>query len=160
MLTVEQHMRNLAAIIRSERFLHGKLESMARYLKQRCGFFGVTIIKSSGDEFDDHIYMCPGRGKTNLRAHPATPYLSADPLDCVSIIGAKQSGVRQIADHLSTRQEELIPIARGENHLGWISIELLQDQSLGHDEWKLLTHAANLLAGIMEPAVVVVGAQA
>jgi hypothetical protein len=161
MLTVEQHLRNLAAIVASERFLYGKLESVACYLKVRCGFFGVTIVKSTGDEFDDHIYMCPGRGKTGLRSHPSTPYLSADPHDTVSVIGIPKcrDGVRQIADHLSTRREEFIRLFRGNFQLGAIAIELLQDQVLSDEENRLLREVANLLSRVLEPSVIVMEAE-
>lgn len=159
MLTVEQHLRNITAIVAGERFLHGKLDGVARYLKSRCGFFGVTIVKSTGDEYDDHIYMCPGRGKTGLRSHPSMPYLSADPRDTVSVIGARQRGVRQIADHLSTRREEFIPIIRGHHSVGAIVIELLQDQALSDEENRLLREVATLLSQALEPSVVVMDAE-
>jgi len=158
MLTVEQHLRNLSAIVAGERFLHGKLDGVARYLKSRCGFFGVAIVKSTGDEYDDHIYMSPGRGKTGLRSHPSMPYVSADPHDSVSVIGARQRGVRQIADHLSTRREEFIPIIRARHNVGAIVIELLQNQVLSDEENRLLREVATLLSRELEPSVVVMDA--
>ncbi len=159
MLTVEQHLRNISAIVAGERFLHGKLDGVARYLKSRCGFFGVAIVKSTGDEYDDHIYMCPGRGKTGLRSHPSMPYLSADPHDSVSVIGARQRGARQIADHLSTRREEFIPIIRDHLQVGTIAVELLQDQVLSDEENRLLREVATLLSRVIEPSVIVMDAE-
>ena len=159
MLTIEQHLRNIPALVKAERFLYGKLDGAARYLKSRCGFFGVTIVKSAGDEFDDHVYICPSRGRASLRSRPPMPYLSTDLRDTVSIIGARHRGVRQIADHLATRREEFIPIERQHQHVGTIAIELLQDQVLSEDEKRLLREVANLLSQVIEPSVVVMEAE-
>lgn len=156
MLSIEQHVRNISAIVAAERFLYSKLESVARYLKVQCGFFGVTIIKSTGDEYDDHIYMCAGRSGRGLQRQERKDYFSAEPQDPVSVIGARNRAARQLADHLATRSEALIPIARNGDHLGTIAIELLQDQVLSEDEIKLLYEVASLLSNEMEPAVMVV----
>lgn len=159
MLSIEQHVRNISAIVAGERFLFSKLEGVARYLKVRCGYFGVAIIKSTGDEYDDHIYLCAGRSSRSLRRHEAKHHFAAESRESVSVIGSRNRAARQLADHLSARSEALIPIERNGYYLGVIAIELLQDQVLSEDEIRLLSEVASLLSHEIEPATMVVDAE-
>lgn len=158
MLSSEQHVRNISAIVAAERFLYSKLEGVARYLKVRCGYFGVTIIKSTGDEYDDHIYMCAGRSSRSLRRYEAKHHFATEAHESISVIGSRNRAARQLTDHLAARSEALIPIARNGQHLGIIAIELLQDQELSENEVKLLYEVASLLSNEMEAAVMMVHA--